>query len=76
MLEQYADGDESFKSDCSFVKKALNPASQVKELSPIIKSQITEVVTTPSGVVQKEEDWEAAAPEGDSDADRLAYVAL
>jgi len=37
MLEQFADGDQSFQSDCTLVKKVMKP-----ELSPMIKTKILE----------------------------------
>lgn len=45
MLEQFADGDGSFRSDCSIVKKALKPKGSTG-LSPMIKSQISEQATS------------------------------
>lgn len=39
ILEQYADGDDSFKSDCTIVRNVLKPN---KELSPMITSRIPE----------------------------------
>lgn len=40
-MEQFADGDGSFRSDCSMVKKVLKPKGSTG-LSPMIKSQISE----------------------------------
>lgn len=42
-MEQYADGDESFKSDCTIVRNVLKPS---KELSPMITSRIPETGNT------------------------------
>lgn len=55
MLEQFADGDESFRSDCTMVKDAFKPKVV---LSPMIKGKIDEAKQQIDDVVD------------DSDADR------
>ena len=40
MLEQLADGNESFRSDCTIVREVLKPKAF---LSPMIKSKIEEL---------------------------------
>ncbi|XP_067937747.1 centromere protein J-like [Watersipora subatra] len=51
MLEQYADDNESFRSDCTLVKEVLKPKAV---LSPMIKSKIEELKPSTSKPVNEE----------------------
>ena len=71
MLEQFADGDGSFRSDCSLVKKVLKPKGSTG-LSPMIKSQISEqpAVAHAATVVDSDAIPSISDVEEDPNADR------
>lgn len=55
MLEQFADDNDSFRSDCTIVKEALKPKAV---LSPMIKSKIEELRSTDVKHVADDDDLE------------------